>query len=89
MDNKYFKEALASMAASYAYVDAIKHLYDQGYSPEKIKRNLTYPVSIEKIERVIAEYQEELKKPEAKYEYVQTVDSYGKRSFIRVPKDKA
>lgn len=58
-DQKYFKEALASFAADAAYVRAVKHLYDNGLTAEEIKKNLLYPVSIEKIEKVIKEYERE------------------------------
>lgn len=58
-DGKYFRDALASFAADTAYVRAVKHLYDNGLTPKEIKKNLLYPVSIEKIERVIQEYEAE------------------------------
>ncbi len=58
-DQKYFMEALASFAADTAYVRAVKHLYDNGLTPKEIKKNLLYPVSIEKIEKVIQQYEAE------------------------------
>lgn len=58
-DGKYFREALAAFAADTAYVRAVKHLYDNGLTPEEIKKNLLYPVSIEKIEKVIQQYEAE------------------------------
>lgn len=88
MENGYFNEALASMAAGLAYGDAVKHLYKQGYSAKEIQKNLTYPVSLEKIEKVIRDYEEEQNNPDADYEYVQMMNSYGKKSFIRVAKKK-
>lgn len=87
MSNSYFQEALSSMAAGVAYTDAVKHLYKQGLSVSEIQKNLTYPVSIETIEKVIVDYQEEMNKPESGYEYVQVVNAYGKKSFIRVRKN--
>lgn len=60
---KYFREALENMTAGFAYVGAVRHLHDLGMKPEKIRENLTYPVSLEKIEKVIQEYEEEKKKP--------------------------
>lgn len=58
-DQKYFREALASFTADMAYVRAVKHLHDNGLTPKEIKKNLLYPVSIEKIERVIQQYEAE------------------------------
>lgn len=58
-DQKYFKEALASFAADAAYVRAVKHLHDNGLTPKEIQKNLLYPVSIEKIEKVIQKYETE------------------------------
>lgn len=58
-EGKYFKEALASMATNMAYADAVRHLYDLGMKPEEIQKNMTYPVSIDKIENVIRKYEEE------------------------------
>ncbi|MDO5154898.1 MAG: hypothetical protein Q4D51_02940 [Eubacteriales bacterium] len=88
MENRYFQEAVASMAAGFAYVDAVKHLYKQGYSVKEIQKNLTYPVSLEKIEKVIAEYEEKMKKTDSEFEYVQVTNEFGKKSFIRVSKEK-
>lgn len=87
MENQYFNKALASMTAGAAYVDAVKHLYKQGYSSSEIQKNLTYPVSIEKIEKVIRDYEKEQTSDEPAYEYVQTTNEYGRTSFIRVPKN--
>ncbi len=58
-DGKYFREALASFAADAAYVRAVKHLHDNGLMPKEIQKNLLYPVSIEKIQKVIGQYEEE------------------------------
>lgn len=58
-DQKYFREALASFAADTAYVRAVKHLHDNGLTPKEIQKNLSYPVSIEKIERVVGQYEAE------------------------------
>lgn len=89
MENRYFNEALASMTAGLAYVDAVKHMYNEGYSVAEIQKNLTYSVSVEKIEKVIAECEEAMKKQGSDYEYVQTVNEYGRKSFVRVKKEKA
>lgn len=86
MENKYFKQALASMTASVAYIDAVRHLYDKGYSVSEIKRNLSYPASEEQIEKAIDDYKNELANGENQYEFVQKTDEYGRKSFVRVKK---
>lgn len=86
-EGKYFKKALASMTANIAYVGAVCHLYDLGMKPEEIQKKMSYPVSIEKIEKVIQNYEEEKASPDAEYQYVQYTNQYGKKNFIRVKKD--
>lgn len=87
MENKYFQEALASMVAKAAYVDSVRHMYDSGYSVEDIHKNIGYPVSVEKIEKVIEDYEAEKASPDSEYEFVQKTDELGRRSFIRVKKE--
>lgn len=82
-EGKYFKKALANMTANAAYVNAIRHLYDLKLNPQQIQSKLTYPVSIEKIEKVISEYEAEKASPASDYEYVQYSDEYGRKRFIR------
>lgn len=89
MENKYFKEALASMVEGFAYGDAVRHMYDKGCSVEEIQRNLDYPVSVKQIEKVIRDYEEKKSANVSKYEYVQQTDEYGRRSFIRIEKNKS
>jgi len=89
MENKYFQEALASMVSKAAYVDAVRHMYDNGYSVEDIHNKIGYPVSIEKIEKVINDYEIEKASPDSKYEFVQRTDELGRRSFIKVEKDRS
>jgi len=86
VENKYFKEALASMVEGVAYGDAVRHMYDEGCSVEEIQKNLGYPVSVEKIEKVIRDYEEKKNRNDSKYEYVQQTDEFGRRSFIRIEK---
>lgn len=86
MENKYFQQALSSMAANAAYGDAIRHLYDCGLSVAEIHKNLDFPASIETIESVIHDYEIKKASKEADYEYIQQEDSLGRRSFIRVKK---
>ncbi len=63
---------------------AIRHLYDLGMSPEEIEKNLTYPLSISRIEQELKEYEKEKNSPDAEYEFVKTFDAYGRPSFKRV-----
>ncbi len=51
----YFEDALADFVQNFAYGDAIRHLADQGYSAERIKKEYDYPVSLEKIEKIVQE----------------------------------
>lgn len=88
MENKYFNEALASMVTKMAYGDAVRRLYDKGYSASDIEKNLDYPASVEQIEKVILDYEAKKASGDSEYEYVQKTDKWGRRSFIRVEKDK-
>lgn len=88
MENEYFKEALSSMVEGVAYGDAVKHLYDHGYSIEAIQKHLDYPTSVEKIEKVIRDYEAKKSSVDSGYEYVQRTDEFGRRSFIRIAKNK-
>lgn len=83
LENNYFKEALASMVSQTAYGDAVRHMHDKGLNPEEIKKNLDYPVTLDKIEQVIKEYELKKESPNSEYEYVQKTDEYGRRSFLR------
>ena len=58
-ENTYFQKALANFTAEFAYVGAVKHLHDLGLAPEEIQKQLSYPVSLEQISRVIQEYEKE------------------------------
>lgn len=85
-EGKYFQEALASMVAREAYIDAIRHMHDLGMDSETIKNKLSYPVTLERINKVIRDYEEEKSKPDDGYEYVQKTDKYGRTSFLKVKK---
>lgn len=84
--NQYFKNALAAFTADTAYVSAVRHLYDAGLSVEQIQKQLTFPATKEQIEHAIQDYEEEKKRPEAAYTYVQETNAYGRRSFRKVKK---
>lgn len=49
----YFDDALADFVQNFAYGDAIRHLVDLGYTAERIKKEFEYPLSIEKIEKIV------------------------------------
>lgn len=85
-DNKYFQAALSNFTAEFAYAASVRHLHDIGYAPEQIKEHISYPVSLEKIQKVIDEYEAKKNSPEPEYEYIQDTDSLGRKSFRRVKK---
>ena len=87
-ENKYIKEALSKMARAGAYENAVRHRYDLGLSLQEIQNNLTYPVSMEKIQHVIEEIEHEKQEPNSEYEYIQKTDEYGRKSFVRVLKEQ-
>lgn len=81
---EYFNNALVSFTSDVAYVGAVRHLYDSGLTVSEIKHNLSYPVSEDKIRKVIRDYEQEKQGGAAEYEYIQETDAYGRRSFRRV-----
>lgn len=87
-ENLYFQKALAGMVAGAAYVDAVRHMHDSGMSAEEIQKNLSYPVSIEKVECAIRDYELEKNSHGTQYKYIEKVNEYGKRSFVRVKEEK-
>ncbi len=87
-DNRYFQEALRKMTTQSAYGDAVLHLYKKGLSPEQIREQLLYPVSVQNIERLIADYEKSLQSVN-QYDYVQDTDGYGRKSFRRVRRENS
>ena len=88
MENTYFQQALSAMVTNYAYGDAVRHLYDSGLSAEEIYKKIDYPVSLEKIKKVIKDYEKKKSSDEFEYEYVAKQDKYGRKSFIKVKKQE-
>lgn len=86
-DNKYFQAALSSFTAEFAYAASVRHLHDIGYTPKQIKEHISYPVSIEKIQKVIDEYEAKKDSLGTEYEFIQDTDSLGRKSFRRVKKE--
>ena len=88
-NNPYFAKALSDMTFDMAARGAIRHLADQGCTPEQIRAQLTYPVSLRRIETELAAYAEEKRSSEngaPQYTYVKETSPEGKVSFRRVPK---
>ena len=83
MEEKYFEQALGNFTADVAYVKAVRHLYDLGMDIQEIKKECLYPVTEEKIEKVIEDYEKEKNSAAPKSEFVQVTDKYGRKSFIK------
>ena len=66
MSSDVFEEALHNFTAEFAYYGAVKHLYHLGYSIPEIKKNLTYPLTEEKIADVIEKIKREEEKGDLK-----------------------
>lgn len=49
---------------------------------------MSYPVSIEKVERAISDYEMEKTNAQGGYKYIEKVNEYGRRSFVRVKQEK-
>ncbi len=87
-ENRYFREALAGFTTEVAYAGAVRHLHNLGYSAEEIRKQIAWPVSTEKIRKVIEEYERAKNSPEAEYTYIQETDSLGRKSFRKVKKNE-
>ncbi len=83
-ENKFFQESLSNVISESAYAGAVRHLYELGYPPQRIQQEILYPVSLEKINRIIEEYERDKSSPKAEYKYVQDTDALGRKSFRRV-----
>lgn len=91
----FFKTALNDFTSNIAYGDAIRHLAKKGMTVTQIKKNLTYPASIEQIRDIVWKYYISsgiirLEKPEnnnsniTKTKYVIDRDKYGRSSYRKV-----
>lgn len=58
----YFEEALSDFVQNFAYGDAIRHLVDKGYTVDRIEKEFQYPVSRERLEKIVNGYLEEKEK---------------------------
>lgn len=86
-ENEYFIKALKNFVSDVAYVQSVRHLYDRGLTVEEIKERCGYPVSIQKIEKVIEDYEKEKNSPQSEYTFVQETNAYGRKSFRMVKKE--
>ncbi len=87
MEESYFSQALSNFTSDFAYKKAVWHLHDIGYSIPEIAGRLDYPLSQERIAKLIEEYERMKSGPEAEYTFVQDTDAYGRKSFRRVKRD--
>ena len=55
----YFEDALADFVQNFAYGDAIRHLVDKGYTAERIEREFQYPISRERLNKLVDGYRKE------------------------------
>lgn len=55
----YFEEALSDFVQNFAYADAIRHLVNKGYTAERIEREFHYPISREKLNKMVEDYQKD------------------------------
>lgn len=53
MENKYFNRALSNFVQDMASGAAIRHLADQGYTVEQIRKHLSYPTTEEQIGKTV------------------------------------
>lgn len=98
MGNETFNKALSNMTNEIAYKAAVRHLVDIGYSVKEIEKQLTYPVSFDKIQKCVYEYTVEsglilLEEPSEsksvkKVDYVLEEGKYGQKTYRRVVLDE-
>ncbi|MCI8373097.1 MAG: hypothetical protein HFI75_12045 [Lachnospiraceae bacterium] len=58
----YFEEALSDFVQNFAYGDAIRHLVDKGYTADRIEKEFQYPISKERLEKLVEGYKKEKQK---------------------------
>ena len=100
MSEDTFAKALRNFTMDAACGDAIRHLADKGHSPGQIREMLTFPAPLDHIRKVMWDHFVSTRKVLTKdpkealkddggciYDMVETRDSYGRRSFLRVKKE--
>ena len=88
MNNKYFKEALIRYMSDISYGDAVRKLADQGMNIDEIMDNISSDVSRSKVQKYLDEYNVKKQNGDLEYEYVERINEYGRKSFIKVKKDR-
>ena len=89
---KEFNKALSNFVHDVASGGAVRHLADSGYSISEIAAQLDYPLTKEKIAKVMWEHYintgkictEEPKETHEKVSFVKEQDAYGKTTFRKV-----
>lgn len=90
---EYFQSALADFAFDMASGGAIRHLADQGYTVEEIRKRLDFPTPPERVAQTMRKHFEETGvllygKPgqdgQERYAWVTEYDRYGKKTFRRM-----
>ncbi len=100
MSENHFAKALHNFTMSAAAGDAIKHLTDKGFTPEQVKETLTFPAPMEYIanvmwdrlvetRKVLSDEPDKAQETESGYEIVESYDSYGRKSFLRIKKESS
>lgn len=62
----YFEEALSDFVNNFAYGDAVRHLVDKGYTADRIKKEFHYPLSNDRLEKMVETYKKEKEAKEVK-----------------------
>ncbi len=99
MENQhYFQQALSNFMFDVASGGAIRHLTDLDYTVEQIRKQLDFPTPYDRIQQTVWEHLLHtgvicLQEPGTgrraeEYEYVTEYDSYGRKSFRRVVKER-
>lgn len=52
MSEDIFRKCLSQFARNFAYGDAVRHLYDRGYTTERIMKEFQYPYTKEELEKI-------------------------------------
>lgn len=93
-EQEYFKKALSNFTYEAASGGAIRHMADLGYSVKRIKEQLDFPTSYERVQKTVWEHLQHtsillLEEPGSgrqleRTTFVKEYDKYGKPSFRRV-----
>lgn len=79
----YFNKALSTFVIDFACKDEVIAKYKRGKDMHTIKKELTFPISIDNIKNIIEKYENEKKET---YDFMKVEDEFGNKSFIRINK---